>query len=68
VWESTGVLHESPLQRQIFVSIIPHPDTMFLALPLEIWEIIFDLLPGRDLQSISKVGLSIGLPTRRITN
>jgi len=28
---------------------------MLLALPLEIWEIIFDLLPGQDLQLTSKV-------------
>ncbi|KAF9643423.1 hypothetical protein BDM02DRAFT_1472159 [Thelephora ganbajun] len=28
---------------------------MLLSLPLEIWEMIFDLLPGQDLQLISKV-------------
>ena len=30
-------------------------DTMLLSLPLEIWEIIFDLLPGQDLHLLSKV-------------
>jgi hypothetical protein len=42
--------------------------TMLLALPLEIWEIIFDLLPGQDLQLVSKVGFQIDLPSKGLTH
>lgn len=38
---------------------------ILLALPLDIWEIIFELLPGQALQLISKVGSST--PSRSLT-
>ena len=42
-------------------------DMLFLSLPLDIWETIFELLPGQDLQSISKVGLPTPLPDASLT-
>lgn len=36
-------------------SSFTHSYMKLLALPLEIWEIVFDLLPALDLQIISKV-------------
>jgi len=53
VWESSGGFVFSVL-GPIMDPSLTHT-MMLLALPLEIWEMIFDFLPARDLQTTSKV-------------
>jgi hypothetical protein len=55
--ECGKVAHRHRSSQRSFAVTTPSPvcGPMFLALPLEIWEMIFDLLLGQDLQLISKV-------------
>jgi hypothetical protein len=41
---------------------VTYTNMMLLAFPQGIWEMILDLLPEQDLQSISKVGSPISFP------
>lgn len=45
----------------------PHTDTMLLAFPPDIWEIIFELLSVQDLQLISKVRSPTSPPDASLT-
>ena len=56
VW---AACHFSDIDIDIDRSTLTQTCGILSALPLEIWEMIFDFLPGQVLQLISKVKLSI---------